>query len=111
MAGAVQGYACMGILHLAGRGNDIYKYNVSFANLTTQGIETLQQVDQVTGTFSEDCLSINVWAPTGGEANKATMVYFYGGGFTAGSSQVNTYDGQRLASQEDVIIVNFKYVA
>lgn len=81
---------------------------MALANLTAQGIATLSDLFQLTDTFSEDCLKLNVWVPTGGEAKKAVMIYIYGGGFTYGSTQSNFYDGQHLAAEQDVIVVTFK---
>jgi cholinesterase len=82
---------------------------VALANLTAQGNATLSDIFQLTDTFGEDCLTLNVWVPSGGEAKKAVMIYIYGGGFTYGSTQSNFYDGQHLAAEQDVIIVTFNY--
>lgn len=58
---------------------------------------------------SEDCLSINVWTkPQIGEANKAVMVWIYGGAFSTGTSDALYYDGARLADEDDVVVVSFK---
>lgn len=81
---------------------------MSLANLTAQGDATLSDLFQLTDTFSEDCLTLNVWVPTGGEAKKAVMIYIYGGGFNYGSTQSSFYDGQHLAAEQDVIVVTFK---
>lgn len=81
---------------------------MSLANLTAQGNATLSDLFQLTDTFSEDCLTLNVWVPTGGEAKKAVMIYIYGGSYTYGSTQSSFYDGQHLAAEQDVIVVTFK---
>lgn len=81
---------------------------MSLANLTAQGNATLSDLFQLTDTFSEDCLTLNVWVPTGGEVKKAVMIYIYGGSFTYGSTQSSLYDGQHLAAEQDVIVVTFK---
>jgi len=40
-----------------------------------------------TGADNEDCLTLNVWTkPQIGEANKAVLVWIYGGAFTSGIS-------------------------
>jgi carboxylesterase type B len=54
-------------------------------------------------------LTLNVWAPSEGEANKAVMIWIYGGGYTTGSTQIPLYDGQHLAANQDVIVVSIKY--
>ena len=57
---------------------------------------------------SEDCLTLNVWAPEG--ATRApVMVWFHGGGFTGGSASTPWYDGRRLAARGVVVVtVNYR---
>jgi len=95
-------------LPFAARGNDLNAYNTELANLTSQGFASLADLFQTTNTFSEDCLHLNVWVPTGGAPSKAVIVYVYGGGYTSGSTQIGYYAGQSLAAQQDIIVVNFK---
>lgn len=59
---------------------------------------------------SEDCLSINVWAPQGVDSlsNLPVMVFIYGGAYLTGSSAFPVYDGAYLAAQ-DVVVVTFNY--
>src|SRR5208283_325094 len=46
------------------------------------------------GAMSEDCLFLNVWtAAKSASEKRAVMVFFYGGGFTEGSSSVAVYNG------------------
>lgn len=82
--------------------------NFQFANLTAAGFEILTILGQINDRFSEDCLTLNVWVPSGGEAKKAVLLWIYGGGFSTGTSTTSTYNGQNIASQEDVIVVSFK---
>ncbi|TAQ88146.1 hypothetical protein B7494_g3552 [Chlorociboria aeruginascens] len=107
--GSSIGFACPAITFFSARGNDINNYNVSLANLTAQGIETISELEQIGATFSEDCLTLNVWVPTGGEPSKAVMIYIYGGSYTGGSTQIALYDGQHLAAEQDVIVVTLNY--
>lgn len=59
--------------------------------------------------FSEDCLTINVFAPRPAPAKAApVMVFIHGGGFYSGSSALPTYDGRQLAAQ-GVVVVTFNY--
>ena len=53
---------------------------------------------------SEDCLYLNVWT-NGLEGDRPVMVWVHGGGFRAGSGDI---DGHALA-QEDVVVVSFNY--
>jgi para-nitrobenzyl esterase len=59
---------------------------------------------------SEDCLTLNLWAPAGATARSRlpVVVFFYGGGFTIGSSGMANYDGEAVA-RAGAIFVNFNY--
>lgn len=60
--------------------------------------------------ISEDCLYLNIWAPSNATATSNLPVYFwiYGGRFEGGAGSVKTYDGSGLASK-DIVVVNFNY--
>jgi acetyl esterase/lipase len=58
---------------------------------------------------SEDCLRLNVYAPTGGMANKAVMVFIHGGGFQIGWIGTAIQNGTNLAAHQDVIVVLANY--
>lgn len=58
---------------------------------------------------SEDCLTLNVWTPSGAVARpRAVMVWIHGGGFVFGTSRDPTFDGTNLASH-DVVVVSMNY--
>jgi len=58
-------------------------------------------------TTSEDCLYLNVWAPTG--ARRApVIVWIHGGGFTSGATSLALYDGAALA-RRGVVMVTVAY--
>ena len=61
------------------------------------------------GAQSEDCLTLNVYAPhdAGAGALKPVMVWFYGGGFEIGYN--TQYDPSRLAEREGVLVVAPNY--
>jgi para-nitrobenzyl esterase len=60
-----------------------------------------------TGPIGEDCLTLNVWAPT--NARKApVMVWIHGGGNTNGASSAPYYDGTAFA-RDGVILVSMNY--
>jgi len=59
--------------------------------------------------MGEDCLSINVWTPALGNGNRPVMVWLHGGGFTSGSGGWLLYDGARLASSQDVVVVTVNH--
>jgi len=89
-------------------GGSSSSFNYQFANLTAAGFAILATLSQIGDRFSEDCLTLNVWVPSGGEAKKAVMLWIYGGGFSTGTTTTTTYNGQNIASQEDVIVVSIK---
>jgi para-nitrobenzyl esterase len=59
---------------------------------------------------SEDCLSLNVWSPSGAKAGAAlpVLVWFHGGAFIQGSGAQPRYDGSALA-QRGVVVVTVNY--
>ncbi|MET0341961.1 MAG: carboxylesterase family protein [Polyangiales bacterium] len=58
------------------------------------------------GPQSEDCLSLNVYAPERA-AKLPVIVWIHGGAFVAGGS--NQYDGTRLAGEGPVLVVTLNY--
>ncbi|KAL4807439.1 Alpha/Beta hydrolase protein [Aspergillus unguis] len=64
--------------------------------------------------MSEDCLFVNVWAPSAKtfskEDKKAVLLFIHGGGFTEGAGSIGFYDGSNLVrDQGDVLVVTFNY--
>ncbi len=63
--------------------------------------------------MSEDCLYLNVWAPSnrgyGSGQMKSVLVWIYGGGFYGGSATLDIYDARTLAAVNDVIVVSMQY--
>ncbi|HET6874571.1 MAG TPA: carboxylesterase family protein, partial [Acidimicrobiales bacterium] len=59
---------------------------------------------------SEDCLFLNVWTPGLADGGRRpVMVWLHGGGFVSGSGSSNAYDGVRLASRGDVVVVTVNH--
>jgi para-nitrobenzyl esterase len=65
-------------------------------------------------TGQEDCLTLNVYSPAfapdrvpKGEARLPVMVWIHGGGNSIGTSSF--YDGSRLATEQDVVVVTVNY--
>jgi para-nitrobenzyl esterase len=60
------------------------------------------------GPFGEDCLRLNIYTPAVGRSSgsRAVMVWFHGGGFSAGSGNAASYDGVNLARKQDVVLVS-----
>ncbi|KAH7410617.1 Alpha/Beta hydrolase protein [Cadophora sp. MPI-SDFR-AT-0126] len=83
---------------------------ISAANVTSSGLQILAALGQIGDTFSEDCLTLNIWTKAQtGESKKAVLVWIYGGGFTTGNSDNAAYNGQFIAQDEDVVLVSFNY--
>jgi para-nitrobenzyl esterase len=61
------------------------------------------------GSFSEDCLFVNVWTPAhSADAHLPVVVFIHGGGNVRGAASENQYDGAYLA-KKGVVFVNFNY--
>lgn len=58
--------------------------------------------------MSEDCLTLNIWAPESREAPLPVMVWIHGGGYINGSGTAALYDGTRLAGR-GVVVVTLNY--
>ncbi|GGL35139.1 carboxylesterase/lipase family protein [Caulobacter rhizosphaerae] len=56
---------------------------------------------------SEDCLTLNIWAPAAAK-RAPVMVWIHGGGFINGSGTAALYDGDALARQ-GVVVVTLNY--
>jgi len=61
-------------------------------------------------TFSEDCLTLNVWAPGVDRGVPGPVIVFvHGGGYILGSSNDATLDGSRWAAEQGMVTVTFNY--
>lgn len=64
------------------------------------------------GEISEDCLTLNVYAPTAaspGGARRPVMVWVHGGALFLGSADLSVYDGHALAARGVVVVtVNYR---
>ena len=58
--------------------------------------------------MSEDCLTLNVWAPAERAEPRPVMVWIHGGGFNNGSGTAALYDGANLAKR-GVMVVTINY--
>ena len=58
---------------------------------------------------SEDCLFLNVWAPTETAEPLPVLYWIHGGGYTGGSGSTSIYDGARLAAEGAVVVtINYR---
>ena len=59
------------------------------------------------GPMSEDCLSLNIWAPKDAH-NAPVFFWIHGGALNIGASSLSIYDGARLA-ERGVVVVSINY--
>ncbi|MDF7774801.1 carboxylesterase family protein [Sphingomonas sp. AOB5] len=84
-------------------------------NAQSYGRACLQPPQSPTGLYaggmalqSEDCLTLNVWAPAGAK-KLPVMVWIHGGALAGGSSSEPLYDGTGLARQGAIIVsINYR---
>ncbi len=62
-------------------------------------------------TPGEDCLRVNVWTPEiNGSHKRPVMVYMHGGGYSGGCGHdLLSYEGESLARNHDVVLVNHNH--
>ncbi|XP_035205089.1 acetylcholinesterase-1-like, partial [Stegodyphus dumicola] len=61
--------------------------------------------------MTEDCLYLNMWVPYSGNGTgrKPIIFFIHGGAFNIGSSNMGVYDGTKMVSRGDVIVVTINY--
>jgi para-nitrobenzyl esterase len=57
---------------------------------------------------SEDCLTLNVWAPAARKTKVPVLLYFFGGGYVAGDASEFRYDGEAMA-RRGIVVVTANY--
>jgi para-nitrobenzyl esterase len=58
---------------------------------------------------SEDCLYLNVWAPSSGAEGLPVMFWIHGGTFVTGAGSQPMFDGTSLAAQGNTVVVSINY--
>jgi len=71
--------------------------------------ESMAQQPASDANGTEDCLHLNVWTPGLGSGKRPVMVWFHGGGYSAGSANWNMYNGANLAAKQDVVVVTVNH--
>jgi para-nitrobenzyl esterase len=63
------------------------------------------------GYTNENCQTLNVWTPGINDTKKRpVMVWFHGGGFTAGSYvELPSYDGENISKKGDIVLVSVNH--
>ncbi|MCW3834448.1 carboxylesterase/lipase family protein [Sphingomonas canadensis] len=67
-----------------------------------------REANAVRGATSEDCLTLNIWAPARHAGPLPVMVWIHGGAHRIGSGSAPFYDGSAFA-RDGVILVTFNY--
>ena len=71
--------------------------------------ESMAQQPKTDAQGTEDCLHLNVWTPGLGSGKRPVMVWFHGGGYSAGSANWAMYNGGNLAAKHDVVVVTVNH--
>jgi para-nitrobenzyl esterase len=58
---------------------------------------------------SENCLFLNVYTPSCDAARRPVLFWIHGGAFLTGGGAMPWYDGSRLATKGDVVVVTINY--
>lgn len=58
---------------------------------------------------ADECLNLNVWTPGNDDGARPVMVWIHGGAYVTGTGSIPWYDGQRFASNHDVVVVTINY--
>jgi para-nitrobenzyl esterase len=84
------------------------KSAAQFGNACMQPISKLPNIyTDDPGPVSEDCLTLNIWAPTNAK-NAPVLFWIHGGALVGGSSAEGMYDGTKLAAH-GVVVVSINY--
>ncbi len=67
-----------------------------------------EMIDGAPGRVSEDCLSLNVWAPAQKQRPDPVMVWIHGGGNASGAGSKRYYDGNAFA-RDGIVLVTINY--
>ncbi len=59
-------------------------------------------------SFSEDCLTLNIWRPQK-SGTFPVMVWIHGGGYIVGAGNYEMYHGANLAAKHNVVVVSINY--
>lgn len=62
-----------------------------------------------TAVGSEDCLSLNIWRPSGKTSNLPVIYFIYGGSNVSGYTADPVYDGAALAKAANAVVVTANY--
>lgn len=79
-----------------------------FGAMAPQGRDSPVPMDPAL-PVSEDCLTLNVWAPRPDGNLRPVLVWIHGGAYSLGSSAQSVYDGRNLSENGDAVVVTINY--
>lgn len=84
---------------------------VNGTGVCPQGRDTLSEdyPDDRKAYTDEDCLHLNVWTPKPDRSRRPVIVFIHGGAATYGTGNEARYDGTRLATEGDAVVVSLNY--
>jgi len=82
---------------------------LSFGNIAPQNAGTRPIGPGLSGTQSEDCLSLNTCSPGLDDERRPVLVWIHGGVFNLGSGSMPMYHGGRLAARKNVVVFTIDY--
>ncbi len=81
---------------------------LEFGAMAPQGRDSPVPIDPSL-SISEDCLTLNVWAPRPDAELRPVLVWIHGGAYSLGSSAQRVYDGRNLSENGDVVVVTINF--
>ena len=71
------------------------------------------RLDAVNGVYdaeqSEDCLHLDIWTGHSANDRAPVLVFLHGGAFMTGGGSLPCYDGETLAKENGLVVVNITY--
>ncbi|MDB5365329.1 MAG: carboxylesterase/lipase family protein [Rhodospirillales bacterium] len=87
---------------------DATRFGPSCPQAAPEGVSDITHAGGAPEPTSEDCLTLNVWAPAHASGRAAVMVWFHGGSGVMGSGSLPFYDGAAFA-RDGVVLVTVNY--
>lgn len=83
-------------------------------DVTEAGLCAPQTTHSIAGFMAtapqgEDCLNLNIFTPAADGRARPVLVWIHGGAYTHGAGSEALYDGGRLATRGDVVVVTLNY--
>ena len=80
---------------------------VEFGHACPQGVRMKRR--SVIRDMSEDCLTLNIWSPSVSAEKLPVFFYIHGGSFVEGAGSDPEYEGTKLVSEGDIVLITVNY--